>query len=62
MHEGSVLGLTVSLDYPFSVSQVVEADIGIQSLVDGAPDVDTAAVPAIMREPGTFLRMVGYTS
>jgi threonine dehydrogenase-like Zn-dependent dehydrogenase len=85
MHEGSVLGLTVPLEYPFSFSQVVEADIGIQSLVDVTPDVDTAAeiavttelerlvslsvplveipaaVPAIMREPGTFLRMVGYT-
>ncbi len=86
MPPGSVLGLTVPVDYPFSFSDIVDNDIGVQSLTDAEPSsavaVELAAsvdlnrlisrsvpliempavVPAVIRERGTFLRLVGYTS
>lgn len=86
MPPGSVLGLTVPVDYPFSFTDIVEKDIGVQSLMDVEPNsavaveladsVDLnrlisrsvpliempAVVPVVIRERGTFLRLVGYTS
>ncbi len=86
MHQGSVLGLTTPVDYPFNFSEIAEADISVVSLTEAQPNSSAAVkltqglpldrlisrsvpfieipavVPAVMRERGTFLRLVGYAS